>query len=885
MSIEARNFKLPLIGRIKRSSIDESFSSSLTHREKRNSTQSPPKIKLDIKRQTLRKLFLASREAANKSLDCQTTRVGPHAKLEYFDCYLNLPSLCQRHKFEQVEDPPSLAYLEEVDKEKLNPKPFGIVKRKGPESSIDIHNYSMGDNYANAFSEGLGHLKEIDILNVRENRLSEFGSARVISKLSNKRIKRIILAGNIIGTQAVNTLIELLNEKYSQLKHLDLENTKLSEKHIGKICNCVSENKTLSSLSLARNNIGDESAKFIREMIRYNQQLRVLDLHWNNIRGTGGIEIFDGINQNDGLQQLDLSWNALGRNHNIEAASALSHAIQTNTTLLHLDISYNSFTSKECEELTNGLNQNHTLLGLHVYGNSCTINSRGFLTPTSTNNNFENSHHFRRMTHFDAQAHKKEERLNCWICEKWEEVTIRWIPGVSGTLEEPIFLHLECDEYKPEYLLKNSQGIYETTRVIPPGVNSFFFSNLEGPAVSLEFSNETIDIPLQIKIQEKAYKITYINRHDFKGIPCDIKDIFNSKPREEAPSYIPREMETEYERIVWTVPQSLFKNYDFDTENKYMDGFEFDFRHTRIPNFVKKPEDLEAVKEYLKKIYKDLRETYRFLSAGSGSEIFSITSNSLLDFLNQASVFDDHFSISDLGVLWNSVNSQTNKDQIYNSGNGLCRYEFIEIIARIANDKYVKHKIVSNAAEGIEKLTNDHLLPIITLYDTNKWRLEKYVCEDVDLVLKAYKPILDAVYKRYSGKKALPGQKPFMSLEEFRALCNDANLQSSTFAAREVDVCYSQSMMTQIDDLYQKRHLEMSFIEYIEAVSRAAYLANLPKIGDEETVEGEEVPACKRIENAMGYLLRVCPQALKDTFVPPTEETYRKMMYRAKPKS
>lgn len=278
MNVQQKPMRLPLISRSNKSSTDESFSSHRTHRDSRYYANSPPRISLKNKKESLRNL-LASRDGNNQSYDFQISRVGPTAKLDYIDCYRNLPLLAQRNKFQKVEDTPNVAYLEEVEKVKLNPHPFGIVKRKGPETSIDIHNYSMGDNYASAFSEGLSHFKEIDVLNLRENRLTELGSARVLSKLMNKHIKSIILAGNAVGSQTVNTLIDLLNEKSSDLKYLDLENCKLSENSVAKICNCVSENKVLKNLSLARNNIGNESAKYISEMIKYNQELRVLDLH------------------------------------------------------------------------------------------------------------------------------------------------------------------------------------------------------------------------------------------------------------------------------------------------------------------------------------------------------------------------------------------------------------------------------------------------------------------------------------------------------------------------------------------------------------------------------------------------------------------------------
>jgi hypothetical protein len=65
---------------------------------------------------------------------------------------------------------------------------------------------------------------------------------------------------------------------------------------------------------------------------------------------------------------------------------------------------------------------------------------------------------------------------------------------------------------------------------------------------------------------------------------------------------------------------------------------------------------------------------------------------------------------------------------------------------------------------------DSYLLPVMQKYNSDTWRWDKYICEEVDIVLKAYLPILQAVYKKYSGKLCKPGQKPFMCVEEFNDL-------------------------------------------------------------------------------------------------------------------
>ena len=67
-------------------------------------------------------------------------------------------------------------------------------------------------------------------------------------------------------------------------------------------------------------------------------------------------------------------------------------------------------------------------------------------------------------------------------------------------------------------------------------------------------------------------------------------------------------------------------------------------------NFVKNPEIQEQVKQLLKNNYDVIAEAYKTLSAYSGNELFCITQNVFIDFLNQCGLIDHLFQVSDLGV-------------------------------------------------------------------------------------------------------------------------------------------------------------------------------------------------------------------------------------------
>ena len=283
------------------------------------------------------------------------------------------------------------------------------------------------------------------------------------------------------------------------------------------------------------------------------------------------------------------------------------------------------------------------------------------------------------------------------------------------------------------------------------------------------------------------------------------------------------------------------------------------------------------------KNYAMLKLAYKNLSAYGGSDLFSIGSNVFTDFLNECKLVDSMYALSDFGVNLSSTLIQKEKGQLYNPGNSLVRYEFIEILVRVAADRYIRNKLSNNIVDAIEKMIKENILGVASKFTSDKWRVEKYLCEEVDLVIKANKEVFLAIFRKYSGKHTLPGKKPFTSLDEFRSLCNDIGLIGENFATREIDLCFSQAMITQIDELYSKRHMEMSFVEMLEGLSRAIDCSDaITSNGSSKIFSIIQNDLSKKIESSIEWLLKVCPQGFQSDFNYPSREVYSRMMYKIK---
>ena len=77
-----------------------------------------------------------------------------------------------------------------------------------------------------------------------------------------------------------------------------------------------------------------------------------------------------------------------------------------------------------------------------------------------------------------------------------------------------------------------------------------------------------------------------------------------------------------------------------------------------------------------------------------------------------------------------------------------------------------------------------------------------------------------------------PATKPSMSHEEFVSMLDMAGLINEHFANREALPLFSLSMMTNKAEIETDRHLNMSFVEFLEALARVADRMDIANMED-----------------------------------------------------
>ena len=749
------------------------------------------------------------------------------AKLELISTYRNMNRL-ERKSTMKNKTVPELQYFSELQRHHLKPE-LTVFTRKSSQTKLNFQECGLGDDYAAAVSVAISHNPYLEALNFKNNRLRESGSLRIIETLRMGRVKEVNLSENQIGVKGVEAIAVLIREN-QYLEKLGLEKAVQKKQTLSTIIEAVKTSKSLIELNLARNNI---STGEFYSLLTTNTTLKRLDLHWNTIGGETAVGLFNGLSENIYLEELDLSWNSLGSGGSGEICRAICRCFGENERIKHMDLSYNYLSYEECLELSQGIKVNHTILGIHMVGNNCEVDSQGFLHPILSKPKDMEAHTLSRMLSPRSSV-KLLLPSNCWLCERWQPCTFRWnfnqvawnrrlkhFAQEHQDSTEPVFLHMNIDHFQPELMSKGKDGSYTVTRAIPPQGVKFFFTYRGYGQVSFEYplihspEADSIEVTFFNTIS-KHFSLGFLNTHISNEEKCTVNALFPVIPRPGPWVY----QSTSQEPVIypeWTIENSVFRGYKVDNAELMRKCMEYDWAHSRLNNLIKSETEQMAVKAVLLTIYDQLKEAFRVSCNFDKFSSPKLTLSSLTDLCNLMNLIDNKpFRLSDLDTNIRSSITDPSSQHIA----AISRSEFIEIVVRVAIDKYFKTGICNSESKALTKFADLHVKPFLGRFNTNKWRKNRYLNEEIDIIYTNYLEIMQTLFAKFSGKYAKGGEKPWMSVEEFIQCCKFVSLTSKSFTARVYSLCYQLSLMTHKDILTSKRQNQMSFVEFLEAFAR-----------------------------------------------------------------
>ena len=150
------------------------------------------------------------------------------------------------------------------------------------------------------------------------------------------------------------------------------------------------------------------------------------------------------------------------------------------------------------------------------------------------------------------------------------------------------------------------------------------------------------------------------------------------------------------------------------------------------------------------------------------------------NYADQWKIIDKDLSHSDIDRIFIATNFE--EEQLSdNDDRNLCRYEFFEILVRIAKTKYLERNICNTHWEATEKLILEFLLPnSIDKMDGQKFRDEQLWTLDVNDLFELNAVGIKTIYKKFGTNKK--GTSKFMSLKNAVGMIELASLQDLSFA-------------------------------------------------------------------------------------------------------
>ena len=97
--------------------------------------------------------------------------------------------------------------------------------------------------------------------------------------------------------------------------------------------------------------------------------------------------------------------------------------------------------------------------------------------------------------------------------------------------------------------------------------------------------------------------------------------------------------------------------------------------------------------------------------------------------------------------------------------------------------------------------------------------MERYYNEEVDYFLKAYLPILDALYMSWAKQKGPRKKDVWMVCDEFNNLVQSF-VDVNEYPVRDNPLIFNYAIRLQENEIYTDKHLNMFLPEFLEALGR-----------------------------------------------------------------
>ncbi|EGC29964.1 hypothetical protein DICPUDRAFT_84055 [Dictyostelium purpureum] len=193
------------------------------------------------------------------------------------------------------------SYIEKCNKSNnVSLSSAATTSMKSNETLINLEFSKMlkDEKYISALSNAINWNASIETLDISDNKFDNYEIKifnDLLQSINNSiSIINLNLANNSLNSKHKNSLIEFIQAM--KLKSLNLNNNNLSN-NCNLIAQTLTQNTTLTHLSLSNNNLNNDNAQSLSQMIQQNSTIQSIDLSENKIEDEGAAFLLNAQKQ------------------------------------------------------------------------------------------------------------------------------------------------------------------------------------------------------------------------------------------------------------------------------------------------------------------------------------------------------------------------------------------------------------------------------------------------------------------------------------------------------------------------------------------------------------------------------------------------------------
>jgi len=263
--------------------------------------------------------------------------------------------------------------------------------------------------------------------------------------------------------------------------------------------------------------------------------------------------------------------------------------------------------------------------------------------------------------------------------------------------------------------------------------------------------------------------------------------------------------------------KSVFRDWHEDTNETLKSTFQIDISKTRLRKYTVRPRVYEEVCDILLVNYQRLKEIFNHCIG-----ISSYPHMSWLEFTKLCTHWKlpdrNNWLMSTIDTCFIAANFDENTESNSPRKRFLCRHEFLEVLVRIADEKYRKSGIWKTLPTALGHLLNHNLFKHSNfIQNAQKFRDENLWTIRIDDLMFANMANIRNIYNMILIKPNI-----VCTLERVEEFWKQLDLSIST---KMVKLAFSLCKMTISDDIVDReKYLCISFVEFLEFISRLAQL-------------------------------------------------------------